>query len=287
MGGSVKASSLGQSPDESPLPTAEDHILHLALRCSDRNDHPRPMAAPLPFLEAPWASPPTVDLHEVGAMHGEVTVLNDVTARMPHAACTAIIGPNGAGKTTLLRCLLGLLPHTGTITRRFTRLGYVPQRLALDRSLPLTAEEALTIAISDRPLFLGISAAHKARAKALLAEVCADHLAQRPLGTLSGGELQRVMLAQALGREPDLLVLDEPGTGLDTHGHRLCCDLTADARRRRGITQVMVSHDLDIVAAHADHVILLDRTVIRQGPPSVVLVPEVLDQAFGRHGAHA
>jgi len=245
------------------------------------------MAAAVPFVEAPWASPPTVDLANVGAQRGGVSILQDVTARIPHGACTAIIGPNGAGKTTLLRCLLGLLPHTGTITRRFRRLGYVPQRLALDRSLPLTAEEALTIAISDRPVFLGLSRAHRERARTLLAEVCADHLAQRPLGGLSGGELQRVMLAQALGRDPDLLVLDEPGTGLDTHGHRLCCDLTADARRRRGITQVMVSHDLDIVAAHADHVILLDRTVLKQGPPSEVLVPTTLDRAFGHHGAHA
>ena len=194
------------------------------------------MSASVPFVEAPWASKPTVTLEDVGATRGEVTILRAVTARIPHGACTAIIGPNGAGKTTLLRCLLGLLPHTGTITRRFQRLGYVPQRLALDRSLPLTAEEALTIAVSDRPIFLGLSKAHRERARALLAEVCADHLAQRPLGGLSGGELQRVMLAQALGREPDLLVLDEPGTGLDTHGHRLCCDLTADARKRRGIT---------------------------------------------------
>ena len=93
------------------------------------------------------------------------------------------------------------------------------------------------------------------------------------------------MLAQALSRDPDLLVLDEPGTGLDTHGHRLCCDLTADARKRRGITQIMVSHDLDIVAAHADHIILLNRTVIREGSPAEVLRPEVLDLAFGHHSA--
>lgn len=231
---------------------------------------------------------------------GGINILSAISARVPRGTCTAVVGPNGAGKTTLLRALLGQVPFSGRIVRaagigtaRFSssasaqetqqRVGYMPQRLSFDRHLPLTVCEALVSGWTERPLWLGIAAAMRQRAIAALTEVEAESLIDRSLGALSGGELQRVMLAIALGQDPDLLVLDEPAAGVDVLGEQVCCELTHRQRRRRGFTQLMVSHDLALVIAHAEHVICLNRTCIAEGRPRDVLTRDVLRATFGRH----
>ncbi len=221
-----------------------------------------------------------------------VDILKDVSASIPRGLCTAIVGPNGAGKTTLTRALLGEVPYRGLVEfghadngfdRTPPRWGYVPQKLAFDREMPLTVLEYLASGLVRRPVFLGIAKRFREKCRALLAEVECEHVCDRRLGALSGGELQRVLLAQALLQGPEVLVLDEPAAGVDFKGEKLCCELLEKFRRERGFTQLMVSHDLATVAAHAAHVICLNKKVFAEGRPAEVLIGPVLHAAFGLH----
>ena len=218
-----------------------------------------------------------------------VSILDDVTAAVPRGGCTAVVGPNGAGKTTLLMALLGQVPFRGDIRiaplpdGRPPRIGYVPQRLQFDRGLPLTVRDFLVMGPQRGPLWCGTRARHRDAARGLLRDVQAEPLERRRLGALSGGELQRVLLALALQRGPDLLVLDEPAAGVDVQGGYLFCELLERLRRERGFTELMVSHDLGTVAHHATHVILLNRRVAAEGLPGDVLTATNLMAVFGAH----
>ena len=163
------------------------------------------------------------------------------------------------------------------------RLGYVPQRISIDRGMPLTVMEFLVMGIQKRPLWLGIRPSLKEHSLGLLAMVKAEHLASRRLGDLSGGEMQRVLLALALQQEPELLVLDEPSAGVDFQGEHLFCELLDELRAAKGFTQLMVSHDLGMVFHHATHVICLKRHVFAEGTPDEVLTQENLMALFGMH----
>ena len=233
-----------------------------------------------------------IRIRDLGVRIGSVTILEEVTATVPRGVCTAIVGPNGAGKTTLTRTILGELKHTGVIefgspsgsfTRQLPRFGYVPQKLNFDRDMPLTVLEYLASGLVRRPIFLGISRKFRAEAGEFLGEVECGKLIDRPLGALSGGELQRVLLAQALMQNPEILILDEPAAGIDFKGEQLLCELLEKFRRKLGFTQLMVSHDLSMVAAHAAHVICINRTVFAAGEPDRVLTSEVLHETFGLH----
>lgn len=220
---------------------------------------------------------------------GGNTVLESISAGVPRGSCTAIVGPNGAGKTTMLLALLGEAPYTGVIRifradeGRPLRIGYVPQRLQFDRGMPLTVLEFMVMGWQRSPLWFGVRRAHRDRAQELLASVKADGLENRRVGALSGGEMQRVLLALALGQEPDLLVLDEPASGVDFQGEHVFCELLDKLRCERGFTQLMVSHDLPTVTHHATHVICLNRKVAAEGPPQEVLTAENLIAIFGPH----
>ena len=218
---------------------------------------------------------------------GKSLVLDGVTARVPRGSCTAVVGPNGAGKTTLLLALLGEVPHTGSIRVSprngggRLRIGYVPQRLQFDRGMPLTVLEFMVMGRQRLPLWFGALRAHRDRARELLKSVKAEALAERAIGALSGGEMQRVLLALALGQEPDLLVLDEPAAGVDFQGEHLFCELLDQLRCDLGFTQLMVSHDLATVTHHASHAICINRRVAAEGPPGEVLTAETLTAIFG------
>jgi zinc transport system ATP-binding protein len=230
-----------------------------------------------------------IRFEDVSVELGGVSVLEGVTATVPRGGCTAIIGPNGAGKTTLLLALLGEVPYRGRIHTACrirggcSRIGYVPQRLALDRGLPVTVTEFLAMGFQKRPLWFGVTAPLKKRAVETLAAIRAEHLAERRLGTLSGGEMQRALLALALQQEPDLLVLDEPAAGVDFQGEHIFCELLDALRKQKGFTQLMVSHDLATVTHHASHVICLNHRVAAEGPPKESLTSETLTAIFGMH----
>jgi zinc transport system ATP-binding protein len=230
-----------------------------------------------------------VDFQDVSVTIGAVPILESISASVTPGSTTAIIGPNGAGKTTLILALLGQIQYGGRIrislprSAATVRVGYVPQRLDFDRGLPLTVMDYMAMGSQRRPLWLGTARRLRGRALELLAQVKAEHLAGRRLGALSGGELQRVQLALALTRDPHLLVLDEPAAGVDIRGGQLLCELLEHIQRERGFTQLMVTHDLPLVTAHASHVICLNHRVTGAGATRQTLRPAVLAATFGLH----
>ena len=248
-----------------------------------------PSLASIPDAK-PTSSPDVaVAFFNVSVAFEGVSILDAVTAAVPRGGCTAVVGPNGAGKTTLLMALLGQVPMRGDIHigplpgGRPPRIGYVPQRLQFDRGLPMTVLDFLSMGPQPVPLWGGVRARHRDAARGLLKAVRAETLERRRLGALSGGELQRVLLALALQRDPELLVLDEPAAGVDVQGGYLFCELLERLRRERGFTELMVSHDLGPVAHHATPGILLNRRVVAEGEVREVLTAENLAAAFGLH----
>jgi zinc transport system ATP-binding protein len=190
-----------------------------------------------------------------------------------------LIGPNGAGKTTLVRVLLGLeKPDRGEVRRRKDlRIGYVPQRFDVDAVIPMTVERFLLLGGSRSPEAVG----------AILGEVNAAHTRHRQLSQLSGGELQRVVLARALLRDPNLLVLDEPVQGVDYAGEADLYNLIARLRDERGFGVLLVSHDLLIVMARSDRVVCLNRHVCCSGVPETVAQHPAYARLFGTDAARA
>ncbi len=230
-----------------------------------------------------------VHLQDVTVNFGGVNILDHVSASVPKGSYTAIVGPNGAGKTTLLLAILQKVPYTGRILvtceppGRPARIGYVPQRFQFDRGTPLTVMEFMVMGRQRLPLWFGHQRFYREKARDILRAVKAEALESRRLGALSGGEMQRVLLALALQQEPDLLVLDEPSTGLDLQGEHIYCELLDGLRTQHGFTQLTVSHDLATVTHHATHVICLNRRVAAEGAPRSVLTSEALTAIFGLH----
>ena len=234
---------------------------------------------------------PALHLHHVTVRFGEAQVLNDVTLDLAEGRFLAIIGPNGAGKSTLVKVALGLVtPQSGhaAIYGRDaghdpTRIGYVPQLKTFDRSFPATALE-LVVSGLRRRWPARVRRAEHDRACAALARVGAERLTDRPLARLSGGELQRAYLARALVREPELVVLDEPATGVDFLAEHDLHELLDGYQEDRGATIVMITHDLAAARHHASDVLVLNREVYGFGPPAEVLTGPHLERAYGHAG---
>jgi zinc transport system ATP-binding protein len=201
-----------------------------------------------------------------------------------------IIGPNGAGKTSLLRVMLGELPFTGKIdfssidgrSGRNFRIGYVPQRLDIDAFSPMTVLDLFAASLSKKPLWLGISSKIRTEAVKALYEVEADRLINQPIGSLSGGQLQRVLLALALTPVPDLLLLDEPVSGVDPSGIELFYRMVSNLRKTYHLAIVMVSHDISTTARYADRMLFLNRSVICDDKPQITLRHPDVVGTFGR-----
>jgi zinc transport system ATP-binding protein len=200
-------------------------------------------------------------------------VLHDVTLRLHAGEIVTVIGPNGSGKSTLLRALTGFLPlAAGRVVRApGLRLGYVPQRLALDRSLPMTVRRFLSLP----------ARVDDAQAAAVLARVGLAEVAGRQLADLSGGQLQRVLLARALLGAPQVLMLDEPTAALDQPAEAAFYRLIEEVRAETGAAVLMVSHDLHVVMAASDRVICLNGHVCCEGTPRVVSARPEYRALFG------
>ena len=204
----------------------------------------------------------------------------------------AIIGPNGAGKTTLIKAILGLIPYETGSVALFGRslkngnyrgiIGYVPQRLEFDRTFPLTVMELLHFTVP--PLYLFPFRARKREREhidRLLSTVGALDLKGRSLGSLSGGELQRVMIAKAIVNEPKILFLDEPSSGVDIEGQERFHDLVRRLNREQGLTVILISHDLNVVYRFADEVLCMNRRLVCSGRPRDTLTDEVIKSVYG------
>jgi zinc transport system ATP-binding protein len=228
---------------------------------------------------------PIVEVQDLTVILGDSTILENVPLTIDEGEIVALIGPNGAGKTTLLKAVLGLLPIRSGTVRLFgkpptglgadrDRLGYVPQRLEIDRAIPVTVTELIGIYTPKR--YYSRESARKA-----LAEVEAERLIDRQVGKLSGGELQRVMIAMNLLRDPKILFLDEPATGIDREGERLFYDILESLRKERKMAVLMVSHDISVVYRFASRVVCINRRLMCQGTPSEILNDENLEHLYG------
>jgi zinc transport system ATP-binding protein len=248
-------------------------------------------AAPRLEVVEPPAAPALVEIRNLRVERGGNAILRGVNLDIPRGQITALIGLNGSGKTTLLRALVKEYPCTGEIRFRCghdhtehqpRHVGYVPQRLHADNRIPVTVEELFALALQRRPLFLGISKRVAATTTTLLARVGASQLRVRPVHALSGGELQRILLALALEPKPELLLLDEPAAGVDFADQQGFYDLLAGLNRESKTTLLLVSHDLSVVTQHAHHVVCLRNGQIAcSGSPQHILSEEMMAKTFG------
>lgn len=222
-----------------------------------------------------------IDIENLTLKPGGHTALQGVDLYLDKGEIVTLIGPNGSGKTSLLRAIIGALPPSaGRIIRKpDLRIGYVPQKLMIDDSLPITARRFLSLPERRSPSDI----------RAILQTVGAPEVANRPLQGLSGGQFQRILLARALLEKPDLLILDEPTTGLDQPGSADFYRLIDQLRRDLGCGVLMVSHELHVVMAASDRVVCLNGHVCCHGTPDVVASAPEYRQLFGTgtHGALA
>lgn len=232
-----------------------------------------------------------VTIEDLCVTLGGNPILQGVNASLAHGSITALIGLNGAGKSTLLRALVHEVPYSGRIAFHCghdhsrpspEHVGYVPQKLRIEANLPLTVYDLIALALQRRPLFLGATRRVRRRMTHMLERVNALALMHKPVEKLSGGELQRVLLALAMEPQPELLLLDEPAAGIDFKEGEKFYDLIANLNRETGATILLVSHDTNVVDRMAHHVLCLkDGRIACQGPPREIINENMLEQIFG------
>ena len=232
----------------------------------------------------------SVKIEELSVRKGSTEILNQVNLTANHGEILALIGRNGAGKTTLLKAILGQTPYSGRISyfncqgKRIDRprIGYVPQFLAFDRSTPVTVEDLFCANQSRIPVWMSHGKKRQKEAESLLEKVGGTGLFRKKLGALSGGELQRVLLAFALDPLPDLLLLDEPVSAVDRKGVGVFYDLVTSLRSESHMPLILVSHDLGHVKKYASKAAFLqDGTVAMQNAVDKVLNNPQVREAFG------
>lgn len=224
-------------------------------------------------------------LDRVGFSYGESAVLRDVTTAIHEGELVGFIGPSGAGKTTLLRIILGeLRPTIGAVRGHGSgrpTVGYVPQLESGERTFPLTVLEMILLGgaarSARRPWF---DRREKAYARAILDRLGIAQFSENRIGELSGGQFQRVLIGRALMSRPNLLLLDEPTSGIDLRTRRQVLDLVNELRSD-GYTIVLTTHDLNWVASHLPRIICLNGTIIADGTPDDVLTPRVVRRTYG------
>jgi len=217
-----------------------------------------------------------LEVNALGIRFGRTAILRGLTFTVPEGAALAIVGPNGSGKTVLLRALIGAIPFEGTLRwAPNARLGYVPQKLDIARDAPLTGFDLLRAkaALSRTP---GASAIDVLGAVGLTSDA-----GNRPIGALSGGQFQRLLVALALAGDPTVLLLDEPTAGVDEPGQERLNELIHRFQQDRGLTVFLISHDLSVVYRHATMVLCLGGERHWFGPPKDILTPDRLRDIYG------
>jgi zinc transport system ATP-binding protein len=229
-------------------------------------------------------------IEQLGVRIGNADILENVDLHLHCGQLIALIGPNGAGKTTLLRAMLGEVPHSGELHflpvrkgagEASPRIGYVPQKLEMDLLAPISVRDLFSSAVSRWPVWLGSRRSVSKDSLQMLAIVGADELVDRKLGQLSGGQLQRVLLALALTPVPDILLLDEPVAGVDQAGIEMFYKMVSQFRRAFDLSILLISHDLPVIARFADRMVFLNRRILCDGTPDEVLSNPLVTQTFG------
>jgi zinc transport system ATP-binding protein len=237
-------------------------------------------------------SGPAIDARGLSVRFGEFEALAPLDVTVEPGSYVAVIGPNGSGKSTLINAFLGIQPLSSGSVRLFghkpedapaSAVGYLPQLKTLDRTYPAIALELVVSGIRQSWPW-HIRAAEKKQALEAMARTGVADLATRPIAALSGGQLQRAYLARSLVHRPKLLLLDEPGSGMDVKGEAGMYHLLEDYQRETGATVVMVTHDWEGARAHATHALLVNRGLVAYGPAEDVAQPQALLQLFGHAG---
>ncbi len=233
-------------------------------------------------------------VENVSVKIGADSILKDVNLHVHCGEMVALIGPNGAGKSTFLKAVLGEREFEGVIAfsepgqrSKKPRIGYVPQSPAFDPSDPVSVADLFACCMSKRPAFLGLGKSMRKTVLECLERVHGEDLIDKRVGTLSGGELQRVLLALALEPMPNILILDEPLSGVDVEGMETLMDMLDEIRKTYDLSILMTTHDFSMLPRYADQVVLIDRAVLIQGTPEVVLNSEEFSRAFHMKGGKA
>lgn len=229
-----------------------------------------------------------IKIKDLGVTIGEQTILKNINLHIHCGTLTAIIGKNGAGKSTLLKAVLGDIPHEGEIAFKDRengrlqklKIGYVPQYLNVEKHTPVSVYDMIASYQSNVPVFLRKSRRVYEEIKESLAVFEAESLIDKQVCNLSGGELQRVLLSMAVMDEPNLLLLDEPVSGIDQNGMELFYKRIEYLKEHFDLAVILISHDLDYVRKYADHVVLLDGEILMQGTPKEVYASEAFRKAF-------
>jgi len=230
-------------------------------------------------------------VENVSVKIGTEQILTDMNLHVHCGELVALIGPNGAGKSTFLKTILGQMEYHGVIAfsqpgqrSKKPRIGYVPQSPAFDPGDPICVADLFACCMSQRPAFLGLGKHMEQTVRECLKRVHGEDLLSRRVGTLSGGELQRVLLALALEPLPNILILDEPLSGVDVEGMETLMDMLDEIRKEYDLSILMTTHDFSMLPRYADQTILIDRTIRASGTPQEVLSSQAFHQAFHMKG---
>ncbi|MCL1594844.1 MAG: metal ABC transporter ATP-binding protein [Actinomycetia bacterium] len=228
------------------------------------------------------AEPTLVHLESVAYAYAEDVVLDQVTLGIDRRSLVGIVGPSGSGKTTLLKILGGVLdPIRGSrIAAAGMRIGYVPQVETVNWYFPVTVDEVVLMGSPERRIGIGYTKHERNRAHNLLHDLGIGHFEHRHIRELSGGQQQRVFIARALMADPDLVLLDEPMSGVDVKTRQDVLEILSDLTHQ-GVAVVLTTHDLNGVAAHLPYIVCVKGRVVAEGPPGETLVPSVLLETFG------
>jgi zinc transport system ATP-binding protein len=230
-----------------------------------------------------------IQMKGISVKDGNRAIIENINLHIHCGKITALIGRNGAGKSTLIKAIIGERKHEGSIeftdlknnTIERLRIGYVPQSFSMDKNTPISVYDLFAAYISASPIFLKKSGKVYRRIKEQLGVFEAQDLIDKRVCDLSGGELQRVLLSIAITPIPNLLLLDEPVSGIDLNGLQLFYENVAKLKNYFDLAMIIISHDFDFVRKYADHVILLDKHIIREGTPEEVLNSDDFHKVFG------
>lgn len=230
-----------------------------------------------------------IKANNISVKIGKEDIIKNVNIHIHCGELTVIIGRNGAGKTTLLKAILGEIKHTGKIqfldikNKQTLNLnvGYVPQSLNIEKDMPTTVYDLFASLISNKPIWIKKDKKLYIQIKEHLKAFKVENLIDKGIGNLSGGELQRVLLAIATLPIPNLLILDEPVSGIDRNGIKIFFEIVSKLKKQHDMSIILVSHDLELVKKYADKVILLDKTIKYEGTPEEVFNSKEYKEIFG------